>query len=128
MHKEKEILEMNEIKEKFAEEREMQVCKEMGLPTTPLSQLPHPMLHINCHDSPTCVTPSSLLSIKREKLEIADLTDPPPTNTPCGDKWKDTGYVSPAPPAKHFATKQDLQQTFTPSSREIFTYSTIFSM
>ena len=96
--KEKEILEMNEIKEKFAEQLEMQVRKEMGLPTTPLSQLPHPMLDVHHHDSPTRVTPSSLLSIKREKLEIADLTDPPPTNTPHGDKQKDTGYVSPAPP------------------------------
>ena len=98
MHERKRDLEMNEIKEKFAEELEMQVCKEMGLPTTPLSQLPRPMLDIHCHDSPTHVTPSSLLSIKREKLEIADLTDPPPTNTPRGDKRKDTGYVSPAPP------------------------------
>ena len=115
--KEKEIFEMNEIKEKFAEELEMQVRKEMGLPTTPLSQLPRPMLDIHHHDSPTRVTPSSLLSIKREKLEIADLTDPPPTNTPRGDKWKDTGYVSPAPPTKRFATKQDLQQTFTPSRK-----------
>ena len=115
--KEKEILEMNEIKEKFAEELEMKVRKEMGLPTTPLSQLPRPMLNIHRHDSPTCVTPSSLLSIKREKLEIAYLTDPSPTNTPRGDKRKDTGYVSPAPAAKRFATKQDLQQTFTSSRK-----------
>ena len=115
--KEKEILEMNEIKEKFAEELEMQVRKEMGLPTTPLSQLPRPMLDVHCHDSPTHVTPSSLLSIKREKLEVADLTDPPPTNTPHGDKWKDTGYVAPAPHAKDFATNQDLQQPFTPSRK-----------
>ena len=115
--KEKEILEMNEIKEKFAEELEMQVCKEMGLPTTPLSQPPRPMLDVHHHDSPTRVTPSSLLSIKREKLEIVDLTDSPPTNTPHGDKQKDTGYVSPAPTTKRFATKQDLQQTFTPSSK-----------
>ena len=92
--KEKEILEMNEIKEKFAEELEMQVHKEMGLPTTPLSQLPRPVLDVHCHDSPTHVTPSSLLSIKREKLEIADLTDPPPTNTPRGDNQKDTGNMS----------------------------------
>ena len=115
--KEKEILEMNEIKEKFAEELEMQVCKEMGLPTTPLSQLSRPMLDIHHHDSPTHVTPSSLLSIKREKLEIADLTDPPPTNTPRGDERKNTGYVSPALPTKRFATNQDLQQTFTPSRK-----------
>ena len=57
--KEKEILEMNEIKEKFAEELEMQVRKEMGLHTTPLSQLPRPMLDVHRHDSPTRVTPSS---------------------------------------------------------------------
>ena len=75
------------------------------------------MLDAHRHDSPTHVTPSSLLSIKREKLEIADLTDPSPTNTPRGDKSKDTGYVSPAPPVKRFATKQDLQQTFTPSRK-----------
>ena len=57
--KDKEILDMNEIKEKFAEELEIQVCKEMGLPTTPLSQLPRPMLDVHHHDSPTRVTPSS---------------------------------------------------------------------
>ena len=129
--KEKEILEMNEIKEKFAEELEMQVCKEMGLPTTPLSQLPHPMLDIHHHDLPTCVTPSSLLSIKREKLEIADLTDPPPPNKYYSWRQMERYWICLTSTAHQmFCHKTRLAadiHTFK-KSREIFMYSTIFSM
>ena len=121
--KEKEMLAMKEIRDKFAQELEIQVCQEMGLPTSQLAQLPCPMFphptlsqDFGSPSDTPCVTPSSILSIKKEKFDQEDLTDPQ-TTSPCGDKWKDPGNVSPAPSAKCFATKQDLQQTFTPSRK-----------
>ena len=86
---------MKEIRDRFAQELEIQVCQEMGLPT---SQLPHPKFSrptINQDfgspsDTTTCVTPSSILSIKKETYDRQDLTDPQPI-TPHGDKWKHLG-------------------------------------
>ena len=116
-------MEMKEIREKFGQELGIQVCQEMGLPTSQLAQLPCPTFpsptqsqDFGSHSDTPCVTPSSLLSIKKEKFDQEDLNDPQ-TTTPHGDKWKDPGNLSPPPPTKCFATKQDLQQTFTPSRK-----------
>ena len=69
------MLAMKEIRDKFAQELEIQVCQEMGLPTSQLAQLPHPMF-----PSPTlsqdfgspshtpCVTPSSIPIHKEGKI------------------------------------------------------------
>ena len=109
------MLEMKEIRDKFGQELEIQVCQEMGLPTSELAQLPRPMFPGSTQsqdfgspcDTPQ-VTLSSILSVKKEIFDVQDLTDPTPlqTTTPHGHK-----------PAKHFVTKQDLQQTLTPSRK-----------
>ena len=78
----------------------------MGLLTSQLAQLPCPMFSHptlsqdfgSPSDTPH-VTPSSILSIKKEKFDQEDLTDPQ-TTTSHGDKRKGPGNVSPAPPTK----------------------------
>ena len=70
------MLAMKEIRDKFAQELEIQVCQEMGLPTSQLAQLPCPTFPIptlsqdfgSPSDTPR-VTPSSILSIKKEKFD-----------------------------------------------------------
>ena len=71
--KEKEMLAMKEIRDIFAQELEIQVRQEMGLPT---SQLPHPMFphptlsqDFGSPSDTPLVTPSSILSIKKEKFD-----------------------------------------------------------
>ena len=81
--KEKEMMEMKEIREKFGQEFEIQMHQEIGLPTSQLAQLPHPTFpsptqsqDFGSHSDTPHVTPSSLLSIKKEKFDQEDLTDP----------------------------------------------------
>ena len=80
--KEKEMLEMKTIQEKFGTKLEIKVRQEMGLPTLQLPSLtfqdPVPT-HNPGYDTPSdtpCVTPSSLLTIKKEKFDRDVFTDP----------------------------------------------------
>ena len=113
--KEKEMLEMKSIEEKIGSELELQVRKEMELPTKklPVPHLPELTPGMSANPGSFYVTPSSIVGIKKEKLEPDAYADPS-TPTRCGDKRKDTEHVTP-PPSKRFATKQDFQETFNPS-------------
>ena len=98
--KEKEMMEIKTIQEKFGTKLEIQVRQEMGLPT---SQLPSPTFQdtVPTHnpgygtpsDTPH-VTPSSLPSIKKEKFDRDVFTNP---QTPPGhrEKCKDAENVTP---------------------------------
>ena len=114
-HKEKEMLEMKCIEEKFGTELEIQVRQEIGLPAKkiPVPDLPEPIPGMFGNTGSSYVTPSSLIEIKTEKFDHDAYTDPS-TPTKCSEKRKDMEHLTP-PPSKWFATKQTFQQTFTPS-------------
>ena len=98
---------MKSIREKFGTELELQVRQEM--------ELPEPIPGMSANPCSSCVTPSTLIEIKKEKLDHDAYTDPS-TPTKCGEKRKDMEHLTP-PPSKRFAMKQDFQQTFTPSKQ-----------
>ena len=75
--------------------------------------MPEQIPHMSANPGSFYVTPSSIVGIKKEKLEPDAYTDPS-TPTRCGNKRKDAEHVTP-PLSKRFATKQDIQETFTPS-------------
>ena len=113
--KEQEQLEMKSIKEKFGQELELQVRQEMILPIKklPVPHLPDPIPGMSSNPGPSRITPPSLLSIKREKLDHDAYVDPlSPTRH--GKKRKDVEHLT-TPSSKRFATKLDFQQTFTPA-------------
>ena len=89
----------------------------MGLPIKklPVPHLPEPIPGMSSNPGPSHVTPSSLLAIKREKLDHDAYVDPlSPTRH--GKKRKDVEHSTPSS-SKRFATKLDFQQTFTPSKQ-----------
>ena len=67
------MLAMKEIRDKSAQELEIQVHQEMGLPTSqiPCPTFPSPSLsqHFGSPSDTPRVTPSSILSIKKEKFD-----------------------------------------------------------
>ena len=89
--KEKEMVKIKSIEEKFGFELELQVRKEMGLPTKklPVPHLPELIPGMSANPGSFYVTPSSIVGIKKEKLEPDAYADPS-TPTRCGDKRKDT--------------------------------------
>ena len=70
---------MKLIEEKFGHELELQVRQEMGLPINklPVPYLPEPIPGMSSNPGPSHITPSSLLAIKREKLDHDAYVDPP---------------------------------------------------
>ena len=115
--KEKKLLEMKTIEDKFGKELEIQVWEEMGLPTQKLASPhvpePQPWPIPGMSANPGYVTPTSILQMKKEKFDCYNYSEPS-TPTGHGEKRKGTEYVT-SPPSIKFATKQDFQATFTPS-------------